>query len=528
MADRPSLGERDGLRTAGGDELPAAPNQAGPDDQPNGWFVGPPHAPERYELLGTGLTGGEGITWRARYRGGLSAPLPLAVKVLHRPSNAGPQWPSAEDRSRWHDQTTLLRHLHPEHVVRVNEISAGPGPHRLGEPLDPVDSMFIEMEWVPGPTLAELVRGHRPTRATLPERIGWLADACEGLTHLHSHTRTAGNPTVHRDVTPANCIINPQRGLVLIDVSTLQLPADGVDLAGRHTPAYSAPEVLADPHRPRGPEADVYAIGAMTVFCLTGQDPPTGPDAGPSIRRQLQHLTHELALEPQLPEHVMAALDPDPHRRPGDLLSWAARLRALTVPRRTVLVARTVRRPRVAVTAALLAAVTLAGWLGVQRSGSDNDHRGGAPTVPAARVSPSTSAPAAATGTIAFPATETTVKDCSYFSGTAQLPSGRTLLLAKQNLSNGDARKYVQFVFGFEHPHAAWAWRGAQFFNDGSVGQTQRVELIAVPVRAAIREGTTGDTESLDKLARSGLVLDAVDVVRGAGPDGRTDCHPPS
>ena len=374
MADRPSVGERDGLRTAGSDEIPAASGEAVPSDQANGWFVGPPEAPERYELLGPGLRGGEGVTWRARYRGHLSAPLPLAVKVLHRPSDAGPQWPSAEDRSRWHDQTTLLRHLRPEHVVRVNEISAGPAPHRLGEPLDPAYSVFIEMEWVPGPTLAERVRGHPATRATLPERIGWLADACEGLAHLHSHTRTEGNPTVHRDVTPANCIINPTRGLVLIDVSTLQLPTDGLDLAGRHTPAYSAPEVLADPYRPRGPEADVYAIGAMTVFCLTGEDPPSIQDDGIRVRRSLQHVIRELALKPQLLEHVLAALDPDPARRPGDLLSWAARLRALAVPRRTVLAGRAARRPRVVAAAGLVVVAALGGWLTVVRSGGEDPH----------------------------------------------------------------------------------------------------------------------------------------------------------
>jgi hypothetical protein len=534
--DELPAGERDDLTTAGSTEIPTAPGESVPADQANGWFVGPPEAPERYELLGPGLAGGEGVTWRARYRGGLSAPLPLAVKVLHRPSAAGPEWPTVADRSRWHDQTALLRHLRPEHVVRVNEISAGPGPHRLGEPPDGRDSVFIEMEWVAGPTLAERVRGHPADPATLRERIDWLSEACEGLAHLHSHTRTAGNPTVHRDVTPANCIINPERGLVLIDVSTLQLPADGVDLAGRHTPAYSAPEVLSDPHSPRGPEADVYAVGALAFFCFTGEDPPapvsspvsasSGGELGTPTRRQLQGALSRLALKPALLEHVLVALDPDPGRRPTDLLGWAERLRALAVPRRTVAASRAARRPRVFVTAGVVACVAagVGGWLAF--GGPDAPDRSDA-----GKPLPLASSPAgvtAASGTITFPKDEATVKDCSYFTGTARLPAGTTLLLAKQNLSNGDERKYVQDVFDFAHPQAAWSWRGAQFFNDGSVGQTQRVELIAVPVRSALQADETADTEALDTLARSGTVLDSVDVVRGPGLDGRTDCHPPS
>jgi hypothetical protein len=48
-------------------------------------YAGPADEPDRWQLLGTGLPGGEGTTWQARYLGGLRAPLPRAVKMLRRP-----------------------------------------------------------------------------------------------------------------------------------------------------------------------------------------------------------------------------------------------------------------------------------------------------------------------------------------------------------------------------------------------------------------------------------------------------------
>src|SRR5690349_2394007 len=249
-------GDRDSSRTVGGVQPPTT--NAGdlhPED-PNGWYVGPADDPDRYELLGEGIAGGEGITWRARYHGNLDSPLPLAVKVQHPPVDLAHGWPSAHDRSRWRDQTTLLRHMRLDHLVRVNEFTSGPPPHRLGQ-VDPgtSETIIVEMEWVEGENLATVIRTAPTTTMNVETRARWIEDACTTLARLHSYTQTAGNPTVHRDVSPANCIITSDRGLVLIDVSTMQLPRDGLDLAGRHTPAYSAPEVLAMPHSPRLPSA---------------------------------------------------------------------------------------------------------------------------------------------------------------------------------------------------------------------------------------------------------------------------------
>ena len=136
---RPDVDEPDGEPvTVGSTEPPTLVRRpgrgpAGPapasEPAPNGWYAGPVDDPDRYELLGTGISGGEGTLWRARYRGGLASPIPFAVKALRPPPGAAPGWPSAADRRRWHDQQALLRHLEIDHVVRLHEVFAGPAPH---------------------------------------------------------------------------------------------------------------------------------------------------------------------------------------------------------------------------------------------------------------------------------------------------------------------------------------------------------------------------------------------------------------
>ncbi|GAB1822228.1 protein kinase domain-containing protein [Herbidospora sp. RD11066] len=470
--------------------------RGGPDLPANGLFAGPPDDPDRYELLGHGLHGGEGITWKARYRGELASPLPLAVKMLHPPRGAGPGWPSERDRRRWHDQAVLLRHLDLEHVVRLDEIFPGAPPHLPGDRHPDAETVvYLVMEWVEGPTLHALLSGVRATPGTLQERLGYVAQAAEALASLASTTRSGGNPSLHRDVKPANCVVHAERGLVLIDVSTLRLIDDGYDDLGRHTPAYTSPEVLAAPHLPRSASADVYSLGALAFFCLTGQDPP--PDAE-RIAGELHAVAEEAgAPDPvRLTSHLMTALDADPARRPVDLRAWAGEL--TTPPPRP---ARRLARPAlVAVTTGVLLSVLYA---------SQTDET---PPPP-----PTGNAPRA-TGTITTPADGADVKMCAYFSGTATLPPDTTLILAMKNLDNGDPNRYVQVVFNWTKPTTLSQWKGAQYFGgvrDG-IGQNYRVDLMAVKLEDARRDRESATANS-EPLVNSGVVLASVRVHRISG-----------
>ncbi|MEU4835071.1 protein kinase [Streptosporangium sp. NPDC023615] len=546
--------------TRGGPDLPPPASVTGRDGEPagaagspepNGLFVGPADAPDRYELLGHGMSGGEGTTWKARYRGDLAAPLPLAIKLLDPPRDAGPERPSARDRRRWQDQAVLLRHLDLEHLVRLDEVFLGAPPHLRGTARPDAGTMaYLVMEWVEGPTLQALLGGVRATRATIRERLEHVAHVCEALASLASMTRSGGNPSLHRDVKPTNCIVHAVRGVVLIDVSTLRLIDDGHDSAGRHTPAYTSPEVLAAPHLPRSVAADVYSLGALAFFCLTGQDPPAAdtPGAAGYIAGELRAVAEEAGVgDPgRLTSHLLTTLDAQAARRPKDLRNWARDLREAASPGSDRAAAgageaagaagghggrprhprRRTTRPALSALAVIVAAsVVVLPRLIAAPDGSDTREGRQPPTASSATAGvtpPGAASPAGdattATGTITSPVDGADVKACAYFSGTSSLPPETTLLLVVQNVDNGDLARYVQVVFDYDRPAALPAWRGAQYFGGKRHGidQDYQVDLIAVDLEAARRDHESGAATN-DALVSSGELLASVRVHRIAG-----------
>ena len=487
--------------TRGGYQLPPPPE--------GGRYAGPVDDPDRYELIGKGRTGGEGTTWQARYHGELASPLPLAVKQLRSPPD------TEAARRRWLDQAALLRHVRAEHVVQVHEVFFGPPPHAAGEAEpDAAPAAYLVMEWVDGPTLRELCGGRPASRATVRTLLGHVEQASAALADLASTDRSAGNPSLHRDLKPSNCIVDDRRGLVLIDVSTLRLLDDGFDAAGWHTPQYTAPEVLAAPHRPRTAAADMYSLGALAAFCLTGESPGVEADNRAVLERAARRAG--VADPGALAAHIMTALDPDPGRRPTDPAAWGHRL--VRLGRSTP--------PRPAVLTAIAAVVLLAGGLvlfrpsGLLRGDDPADSRQAGP---AASVSVAASAarpvPPGFAGRIDNPAEGAGVEQCAYLDGTATLPGGWTLILAMRNLSNGEPTRYSQTVFGFDEPAKLSRWRGAQYFgqNNDTVGQEYQVELVAVRLADAVQWRRGDPDEPGDTLAGSGVVLDSVRVDRIAG-----------
>ncbi|MBO3753132.1 protein kinase [Streptosporangiaceae bacterium NEAU-GS5] len=525
-------------------------------DESNGLFAGPPDAPDRFELLGEGIPGGEGVTWKARYRGDLASPLPLAVKLLRPLREAGSGWPSARDVQRWRDHAVLLRHLQLEHVVRLDEVFLGAPPHPQGVQVttdSPTEPMaYLVMEWVEGPTLHALLAGTRANRDTIRERLGYVAQAGEALASLASMTRSGGNPSLHRDVKPTNCIVHAKRGLVLIDVSTLRLIDDGYDIAGLHTPAYTAPEVLVAPHLPRDVAADVYSLGALAFFCLTGQDPPPAdpPTSTTRMTRELQAVAEVAQVNGSsyFTSHIMAALDADALRRPTDPRGWSRSLLDATPvtgdetapnrPGQPPSPRQRLAPVSVMLTLAAVATTLSLLWLLPRTTGGS----GKAPTTtssPASSVAPqATAAPehttgnaAKAAGAITSPADRSTVKHCSYFSGTASLPPDTTLILVKRNISTGNPDKYVEWVYGYDQPNTLATWKGAQYFgtdDDGSVGQNFQIDLVAVNLDQARRAHRSHDFTDATALAKSGVLLASVKVHRIAGRAPNDCLGPPS
>lgn len=319
----------------------AGSSDAGPDE-PNGLWAGPADDPDRFELLGPGLAGGEGTTFKARYHGDGGTPLPVAVKRLSRPVGASVSWPSRTDWDRWRDQVHVIQQVRSPHLVQVRAVFAGADVHHRGTQSVAADGKtygipYVVMEWVDGRTVDAHVRDGD---VTLGRRIRWIAQLAEAVAALHSGTRTGGNPMLHRDIKPSNCIVaaDPDR-LVLVDIGTLRRADAGHDPRGMHSLHYTAPEVLADPRSPREPASDLYALGAVAFFCLAGKDPPVASSAdylalaGAELDQALRGVRRRTRRKAR--DHVLRLLDPDPAKRSTVRpLAWARTLEQLLGRRR--------------------------------------------------------------------------------------------------------------------------------------------------------------------------------------------------
>ncbi|WP_165227225.1 serine/threonine-protein kinase [Aquisphaera insulae] len=139
---------------------------------------------------------------------------------------------------------------------------------------------FYVMEYLPGLSLQELVEQHGPLP---PARVIYiLSQACEALREAH----LCG--LIHRDIKPPN-IFAAYRGArydvaKLLDFGLVK-PTKGEDstLLTREgmvtgSPLYMAPEQIT---KSRIPDArtDLYAVGAVAYFCLTGQPPFVDSDS---------------------------------------------------------------------------------------------------------------------------------------------------------------------------------------------------------------------------------------------------------
>ena len=141
-------------------------------------------------------------------------------------------------------------------------------------------TFYYVMEYLQGMSLADLVREHGPLP---PGRAIYLfRQVCGGLAEAH------GLGLVHRDLKPANLFVAVRGGesdvSKVLDFGLVKLTKDpgaamlSSDMTVSGTPMFMAPEqTIGD--RSLDFRADIYALGAMMYYALTGQPPFTGENA---------------------------------------------------------------------------------------------------------------------------------------------------------------------------------------------------------------------------------------------------------
>ena len=243
----------------------------------------------RYRVVERISSGGMGVLYLARDQ---TIDRTVAVKVA--------RVSSVELRERFLREARATGRLNHRNIVTIFDV----GEHD-GEP-------FIAMEYVPGRTLAEIVRGNTPL--PLLRRLGMLRELCEGLAYAH------GESIIHRDVKPANLIAREDTGaLTILDFGIARLK-DAVTVTGGAmvgTPNYMAPEQIEGAqvdHR-----CDIFAVGLVFYELLSYRRAFDGDSPTAVIYRIVHEEPVPLAeLAPDLDPGVIAIVARALAKRAGD------------------------------------------------------------------------------------------------------------------------------------------------------------------------------------------------------------------
>ncbi len=127
-------------------------------------------------------------------------------------------------------------------------------------------SYFIVMNWIDGPTLAELLA----TGPVAVDRVlRWMQQLCDALGHAHQ------KGILHCDLKPNNVLVDGQDHVYLTDFG-LSRSLEEENRFAHHfegTPAFMAPEQVMCARGQLGRQTDVYGVGALLFTLLTGRPP---------------------------------------------------------------------------------------------------------------------------------------------------------------------------------------------------------------------------------------------------------------
>jgi serine/threonine-protein kinase len=276
-----------------------------------------------YELMSRIGEGGMGEVWRARHK---TLARPAAVKLVR--SDIALHGLLARRFQREVDAIAALQSPHTVYLYDAGTTSQG--------------GLYYVMELLDGISLQTLVGTFGPQP---PSRVvAILQQICQSLEEAHERK------IVHRDIKPSNvmiCHVAQIYDFVKVLDFGLAKPFDNPNAsnltalgATTGTPEYMAPEVAAGSAR-IGPPADLYAVGCVGYFLLTGR--LVFDEANP-MKVVLQHMKTtpippsrrtEQAIPPDLERVVLKCLAKQPGDRPADARSLNRMLAACDVPRWT-------------------------------------------------------------------------------------------------------------------------------------------------------------------------------------------------
>jgi DNA-binding NtrC family response regulator len=269
-----------------------------------------------YQLIERLGSGGMGDVWLARHQ--LLA-RPAAVKLIRATAGGGYGEEGRARRQRFEREAHATAELQSPHTVQLYDFG-----------VTEAGSFYYVMERLRGMDLQRMVERYGPLP---PERaIFLLKQVCRSLSEAHALG------LVHRDIKPANlfvCRLGPEHDFVkVLDFGMVSRHSPDtqshVTAAGAilGTPAFLAPELALGSGTFDG-RADIYALGCVAFWLLTGQLPFEASDALSLLRHHSAtaptppSALSEEPIPPELDAVVLACLSKEPANRPASVdLLW--------------------------------------------------------------------------------------------------------------------------------------------------------------------------------------------------------------
>ena len=186
-------------------------------------------------------------------------------------------------RRNFINEAQTLARLNNVAVVKVIDI------------FDENGTSYMVMPFVEGVTLQSIVEKNGPMKYEMA--VNYIVQICETLTYIHSKS------ILHRDVTPDNVIVTPDEKIVLIDFGSARKFVN--NKTQRHTtivkPGYAPLEQHSATSR-KGAFTDIYSVGAVFYYLLTGERPMDATE------RVLEKMKEPIELNPDIPEQINAII----------------------------------------------------------------------------------------------------------------------------------------------------------------------------------------------------------------------------
>ncbi len=244
------------------------------DGKYRGFFLG------NYKLLGHLGTGGMSSVYLAEHT---KMHDKRAIKVMPK-SRLG----NSSYLARFQQEAKAIASMNHPNIVRAFDID------------NDGDTHYIVMEYVDGADLQTFVK--KKGKLSFDKAAEYVAQAALGLQHAHD----VG--LIHRDVKPANVLVNSSGVVKLLDLGLALFSDDRqasltIDYNDKvlGTADYLAPEQALNSHKVDH-RADIYGLGCTLYFLLTGSAPfPEGTIAQRIAKHQTQMPTEIKKLRPDCP-----------------------------------------------------------------------------------------------------------------------------------------------------------------------------------------------------------------------------------